>query len=219
MESGPSKIAEGIVYWLLPPACREEVIGDMRERNDGPARFLLEATHTIPSVVYSRIRRTTDVVVAMMEALSVYTALVMAARWLNPELLFRDYGFARLAIPTAVFLSAIILADAYSDPKRHTPLKALFGPILGFALAYALQLKHGLALPAAVLAWGGACGALIVSTLRLIYPPFTERPQEAKMPVFWQKLELLPPPFSLRMVLVPCLLFAAIVLYLLMGSW
>jgi hypothetical protein len=215
MESGPSKIAEALVYCLLPPACREEVLGDMRERNRSSAQYLVEAACTVPSVVYSRIHRTTDAVLTLMVALSTYTAFVMSARWLVPELLFREYGFARVAIPTAIFLVTIILADAYSNPKKRWPLKPLFGPILGLALTYAVELNHRWALPALVLAWGGAVSVLLVSTLRLTFPPVTERPQAAKIPGFWQKLELSPPSSSLKGALLPCAVLLAIILYLL----
>src|SRR5215831_15355703 len=94
-------------------------------------------TCTVPSVICSRIRRTTDAVLTLMVAVSMYTAFVMSAWWLDPALLFREYGFARVAIPPAIFLVAIILADAYSDPKNRWPLKPLFGPTLGLALSYA----------------------------------------------------------------------------------
>jgi hypothetical protein len=215
MESGPSKIAEAIVYWLLPPACREEVLGDMRERNLDSTQYFIEATHTIPSVIYSRIRRTTDAVLVLMEGVSLYTAFVMSAWWLDHELLFREYGFVRLAAPPAIVLAAIILADAYSDPKKRPRLKPLFGPTLGLVLIYAIELSHQWALPVSVLAWGGALGVLIVSTLRLTFPPITERPQVAKIPAFWHKLELSPPSFSLKSALLPCAVLLAIVLCLL----
>jgi hypothetical protein len=221
MESGPSQIAqvivEALVYWLLPPACREEVLGDMRERNRSSAQYLVEATVTVPCAIYSRIRRTADAVLTLMAALSIYTAFVMSARWLDPELLFREYGFARVAIPTAIFLVAIILADAYSDPKKRWPLKPLFGPIFGLALTYAVELNHRWSLPAPVLAWGGAVSVLLVSTLRLRFPPVTERPQIAKIPAFWQKLELSPPSFRLHSALLPCAVLLAIILYLLIS--
>jgi hypothetical protein len=216
MESGPSKIAEAFVHWLLPPACREEVLGDMRERNQRSAQYLVEATCTVPSVIYSRIRRTTDAVLTLMAAVSMYTAFVMSTWWLDPELPFREYGFAQVAIPPASFLVAIILADAYNDPKKRWPLKPLFGPTLGLALTYVVELNHRWALPASVLAWGGALSILLVSTLRLTFPPVTERPQAAKIPAFWQNLELSPLSFSLRNSLLPCAILAIIV-YLLIS--
>jgi hypothetical protein len=217
MESGPSKIAEFLVYWLLPPACREEVLGDMRERNRSSAQYLVEAIGTVPSVICSRIPRTTDAVLTLMVAVSMYTAFVMSAWWHAPELLFREYGYARVAIPPAIFLVAIILADAYSDPKRRTPLKPLFGPTLGLAVTYAVELNLRWALPASVLAWGGALSVLLVSTLRLIFPPVTERPQAAEIPAFWQKLELSPPSFTYKGALLPCAALLAIILYLLIS--
>ena len=215
MESGPPKVAESLVYFLLPPACREEVLGDMRERNPSSARYLIEAACTVPAVIGSRIRRTTDAVLTLMLAVSMYTAFVMSARWQAPELLLNESGYARLAIPPAIFLLAVILADAYSDPKKRTPLKPLWGPILGLVLTYAVELNHPWALPASVLAWGGALSLLLVSTLRLIFPPVTERPQAAKIPAFWQKLELSPPSFSLKNAVLPCAALLAIILYLL----
>jgi hypothetical protein len=214
MESGPPKIAETLVYWLLPPACREEILGDMRERNQSPAQYLIEAVSTVPSVIYSRILRTTDAVLALMEAISVYTAFVMSAWWLNRELLFREYGYARLAVPPVIFMATIILADAYSDPKKRWSLKPLFGPTLGFALAYVIELSPRGGLPVPVLSWGGAFSVLILSTMRLQFPPVTERPQAAKIPAFWQKLELSLPSFSLNSALLLCALLLAILLHL-----
>src|ERR1035438_8385062 len=128
----------------------------------------------------------------------------MTAWWWDDELLFREYGFARLAVPPAIVLAAIVLGDAYSDPKKRLPLKPLFGPTLGLVLIFAVELNHRWALPVSVLAWGGALGVLIVSTLRLTLPPITERPQVAKIPAFWQKLELSPSSFSLKSALLPC---------------
>jgi hypothetical protein len=217
MESGPSKIAETLVYWLLPPACREEVLGDMRERNQSSAQYLAEATCTLPSVIYSRILRTTDAGVTFITAVSVYTAFVMTAWRLDPDLLFRESGFAPVAIPPAIFLAAIILTDVYSDPKKRWPLKPLLGPTLGFALASAVELNHQWALPASVLAWGGALSVLLAWSLRLTFLPVTERPQTAKIPAFWHKLELSVPSFSVKTVLLPCAVLVAIILYLLMG--
>jgi hypothetical protein len=216
MESGPSKIAEDLVYWLIPPACREEILGDMRERNRSTSQYFVEATTTVPAVICSRIRRTTDAVLSLMLAASIYTAFVMSARWRAPELLLNEFGYARLAIPPVAFLVAMVLADAYSDPKKRWPLKPLLGPIIGLLLAYAVELNSRWALPEPVLAWGGALSVLLVSALRLIFPPVTERPQAAKIPAYWQKLEL-SPQLGLKSLLLPCVVLLAIVLCLLLS--
>ena len=216
MESGPSKVAETIVGYLLPPACREEILGDMRERYRSGLGYFVEALQVIPFVVYSRIGRTTDAVVAPMEVVSMYTAFVVVANWVDPTLISADSGLARLAIPSAVVLAVMSLADAYSDPQRRWPLKPLFAPTLGFAVAYIEQSMYvQWSLPASVFAWGSGTGLLFVSTLRVAFPPVTDRPQAANAPAFWQKLELAPFSLSRKSALVPCAILLAAILYLL----
>jgi hypothetical protein len=216
MESGPSKISEAIARWLVPPACREEVLGDMRERHQRLAPYLLEAAQVIPCVIYSRICRTTDAMVGLMEALSMYTTFVIAAWSLDRALLSDQRGFVRLAIPTAICLVATILGDAYSNPQKRWPLKPIAAPTLGFAFASIVQcmLKRW-ALPLPVFAWGSAVSLLLVATLRLIFPPVTDRPQAANIPAHWQKLELSPFSLDLRSVLLSCGVLLAVILYLL----
>ncbi len=216
MESGPSKMSEAIARWLVPPACREEVLGDMRERHQRLAPYLLEAAQVIPCVIYSRICRTTDAAVALMKALPMYTAFVIAAWSLDRALLSDQRGFTRLAIPTAICLAATILGDAYSNPQKRWPLKAVAAPTLGFAFAFIVQsmLKRW-ALPAPVFAWGSAVSLLLVATLRLVFPPVTDRPQVAKIPTYWQKLEILPLSLDLKSILLSCGVLLAVILFLL----
>ena len=216
MESGPSKVAETIAGWLLPPACREEILGDMRERYRSGLRYFLEAAYVIPCVVYSRIRRTTDAVLALMEVTSLYTTFVIAAASIDPALTLDRSGFARLAIPPVVVLATMALADAYSNPRRRWPLKPLIAPALGFAVAYLEQsMYRQWSLPAAVFAWGGAAGLLLVSALRLAFPSMADRPRAVNIPAFWQKQELVPLRLSPQSALVPCVILLAVILYLL----
>lgn len=213
MEPGPYKVIETVAAWLVPPACREEVLGDLRERNPDSWRYLLEAAHIIPSVVYSRIRRTTDAVVALAEAVSMYTAFIMAALWLDRAVLFGGVGFLRLAISPAIFLVATILADVYSDPKRRWPL---FGPMLGFALVYLAQsalaqsMLRQWALPESVFVWGSGISLMLISILRLLFPPVADRPLTSNAPAFWQKLEFAPLPLGLKGSLFPVALVVAV---------
>src|SRR5437016_2809889 len=46
MCSGPSKAAEAIVAVFVPPACREEVLGDLHERYSSPRQYALDALRT-----------------------------------------------------------------------------------------------------------------------------------------------------------------------------
>jgi hypothetical protein len=213
MESGPSKVAEICAGFLIPTACREEIVGDLRERYQSPARYFLEAAHIIPCVIYSRIRRTTDAVVALTEAASMYTAFAMSAWWLDRAVLFDEGGFVRLAIPPAIFLAAAILTDAYSDSKKRWRLKPLFGPMLGFALAYCAQtVFKQWGLPASVFAWGSGIGLVLISAFRLMFPPVADQPLPVDAPAFWQKLEFAPLPHWLRGALFPVAIVLVVIL-------
>ena len=131
MRSGPSKGAERAVGLLIPPACREEVLGDLHERYMGPSRYFADALTTVPLVILARIRRTTDASVALMEALVLYLAFVGAAKYRDDTLLESPWGLARLAIPSAVTLLFLALHDAYAGPGRRSTLN---GPVFAVDL-------------------------------------------------------------------------------------
>jgi hypothetical protein len=71
MRSEPSKIAEAIVAFFVPPACREQIVGDLHERYHSPRQYACDAFLTVPLVISSRIRRTTDAHVFMLQVLAI----------------------------------------------------------------------------------------------------------------------------------------------------
>jgi hypothetical protein len=79
-------------------------------------------------------------------------------------------------------VAALVLGDAYASPKSPSPLK----PILQSALAAAFTFLVELALaslnsawapPRSTLASGLGVGLVLVATLRLLFPPWTEPPK------------------------------------------
>lgn len=180
MESGPPKIIER----LIPPACREEVAGDLREESAG----WMQTIHALLCVIVSRVRRTADPVVLLMEGLTLYTTFVLTASSLDRPLLFDRAGFLRLAVPSVAMLLMLVLADAYSDPSKTSPLKPMLGVLLGAALTVG---AGTLVLPRPVALAGAGFGALLILPIRILFPPPTER-LAAKIPAFWQKVELSP---------------------------
>jgi hypothetical protein len=212
MGSGPHKVIERVAGVLIPIACREEILGDMRQRHQSTGSYVLEAVHTIPCVIYSRIRRTTDAVLAVAEGCSMLTAFVMAAWLLERGSIADQGGLLRLAIPAAVVLVMTILADAYSDPRHRWALKPLVGPAVGGGLAYILQSMLGeWALPPSVFLWGSAMSLLLLCALRLMFPPIADRPQTVNIPAFWQKLELSPPSAHINSALLPAAILIAMI--------
>lgn len=202
MEPRPSKVTETLVGILIPPACREYVLGDLHERYENPAQYFTDAVCTLPLVIVSRIRRTSDPVVLLMEGFALYVSFLCAALWMDRSLLFQDWGLLRIGIPPALALFTLMLVDAYARPEKRWPLKPLFGAVLAIAVAFVSQ-----ALPQRVMIPGISMGLLLLSTLRMLFPPVTDRPQNASVPAFWQKQELAPIKFPAAIAALAAVLY------------
>jgi len=192
MNSGPSKTSEAIVAVFVPPACREEVLGDLHERYSSSRQYGLDAVRTIPLVIISRIRRTADPQVLLMQALALYASFLGAA-WLKDKTFLSDqWGLLRLAIPAGMAMLGLILEDAYAKPGRRSPLKLARGPVLGLGLALASQgmfriSNPDLALPTWITFYGCALSLLLSSAVRMLFPPVSDQLQGANVPADWLK--------------------------------
>lgn len=178
---------------FIPPACREEVLGDLRERstlmNGGAQLFLYDALRTVPFVILSRVQRTTDSVVLLMEAFCCYVSYLAAAWVLSPSLIAKREGLLLLAIPCGVALVMLMLADAYANPRKRSQLRPVLAVALAFVAVFAVHLAHPL-LPNAIMAIGSGMSMLFLVVLRMLFPPLADRPQQAQGPAFWQKQEI-----------------------------
>ena len=186
----PPRKLERLIGLFIPPACREEVLGDLHERYTGRARYLADALCAVPLVIVSRIRRTTDAQVLLMEAFVLMLSLLGAARYKDTTFLTKRWGLLRLAIPAAMALLGLMLDDAYARPGARWPLKAVRAPLFGLGMACLSQavLSVGnpeLTLPRWILWCGGGLGLLLASTVRLLFPPLADRAQGAHGPAFW----------------------------------
>lgn len=182
MSPGPPKPIERLVAILIPPACREHVAGDLRERYTATGPYIAESIVTIPFVVYSRIRRTTDSGVLLLEALALYLALFASAWTFDRPFLYSDYGLLLLSIPAAFTLVALIFIDAYASPGKHSPLKPILDAALAIGIGFLgeallLTVDRDWLLPRWTLIGGMGTALVIIATLRLLFPPWTEPPK------------------------------------------
>ena len=164
MRRGPSRPVEALVAILLPPASREEVLGDFRELYRSPAQYAFLALRTVPLVILSRIRRTADPALLLLQALVLYLAFVGAA-WPLAD----ASELPQLAIPAVIALLGMILEDAYARPEQRSGVKLVRGPVIGILLAFALSRM----VPLWVLLDGCGMGLLLSSAVRLLFPPGT----------------------------------------------
>ena len=190
MHSGPSKTAEAVLAVLLPPACREEVLGDLHEQYSSPTQYAFDALRTVPLVIVSRIRRTADLQVLLIQAFALYLSFVGSA-WFKDEALLREpWGFLRLAIPAGTALLGLVVADAYAKPGRRSlpGLATLFG--LAFAAVSQSVLwaaNPELAVPRWIMFAGCAMSLLLSSAIRMSFPSTADQLQGANEPALWLK--------------------------------
>lgn len=110
-DAGKNGFAHRLVRWLTPPANREEFLGDLAERDLPTGRYVREALRALPFLVFSRIRRTTNPVGAL-----VIGAFMWFAMFWGPQ---QPHPLAGL-IPTLVVLAAFALCDAYRSPAAFS---------------------------------------------------------------------------------------------------
>ena len=168
MEPSPPKIIEAAVELLLPPACRESVLGDLCESYTSPIRYLRDAILTVPLVIVSRIRRTTDAGLLLLEAFALYLCFATPARFLNGRVFLNQHNaYVRLALPVLIALLALVLADAYTSTEKRmikTPAAAFCAIWLQFAVT-----STSWAVPLRLMLFGSYAGVLMVAGLRAVF--------------------------------------------------
>ena len=120
-----------------------------------------------------------------METFGLYASF-LAAAWKLDQMpfLLEQRGLLRLAIPTAATLVALILEDAYASPGKRSPLMPILEAALGVGFAFLSQtallvLNQEWAVPLWIMICGGGMSVLLVSTLRMLFPPDSKRPRGA----------------------------------------
>jgi hypothetical protein len=174
VEARPPVLIEKAVGLLLPPACREEILGDLHERYRSLRQYLFDAARIIPLAVKGQIRRTFDRLLLAMIGFALY--LVFRPR--------RPVGLGdvlSLAIPMGIALLAFALCDAYARPKAESreteDVEAAFDADLGravlsaaLAMAAAVLADRGLAMLGAPDAWHGLDGSDVAGGFLLTLP-------------------------------------------------
>ena len=178
----PPKTLEKIVAMLTPPARREEFMGDLYERYRSPLHYLSDAWFGVPCVIYSQVRRTANPGVLLLDALLLYLSFFEAAWQMDREFLYTPLAMIKLAIPAAVAVIGLMLADAYARPGRRSPLRPFVHAVVGIgiaAFAQAALRASGLpiALPWWIAAAGFALGVVGVSMIGMLFPPDDRTPR------------------------------------------
>ncbi len=177
----PPEALEAIVGLFVPPACREEVLGDLHEQYRGTVSYVLGALRAVPFVIVSRIRRTTGAEVLAMEALLLYASFVAAAWYTDSTLLTAQWGLLELAVPVMFALLLLMLDDAWV-PQGQSPLQLIRG--LAIAIIFGCFCER-VFLPAWLNFRAACLGLLLVSPVRVLFRPGTQLTHAAAGPAAW----------------------------------
>jgi hypothetical protein len=182
----PPELAEDLVGWFLPPACREEVLGDLWESCKNPVQYTISALAVVPRVVVSQIRRNTDVWIFLLTTCGVCYSV--AAGVFNLSLEGDPNGILRLAIPVVPAVLILLIRNGFAsleDRRRRAitlditvamGVAALTQLILLASFRSDLMLSRWCPTGGTVLAW------LFIILLRAIFPP------GAKLPTTYRSL-------------------------------
>jgi hypothetical protein len=105
VETRPPKVIERVVQLLMPPASGEHVLGDLSERYVSPRQYLADALRTLPFVVLSRVRRTSN---PPLDTAAVAMLWFWGVIWGSGDHLWLAAGIAAF-----VAISVLILRPAY----------------------------------------------------------------------------------------------------------
>ncbi|HEY2383196.1 MAG TPA: hypothetical protein VGK48_18635 [Terriglobia bacterium] len=171
METHPPKLIEALVERLVPPACRENVMGDWDEKYTSPAGYILRVVSDLPFVVASQIRRTFHAALFFSQAAALYIAFA-GSSLLVPRYLYDDSRLLPLTIVIGAVLFALVCRDAYANREEHPDDRARRDPVFAIGTGLICELLlfvlggSSLVLPFWILIAGSAAGLLMVYMLR-----------------------------------------------------
>jgi hypothetical protein len=168
---GPSQRLEAVVALLTPPARREEVLGDLHERYASITQYLADTLRTVPLVVLSQIRRTTDPGLLLLEALALYFSYFAGGAQSSSLMAHAQPGILAATLPVIGGLLSLSVVDAYMEKSpRRAFLGASFAAI-GYALVEAAipVFYSGFERSPWIYLRSGVVAVIVLSSLRLVY--------------------------------------------------
>jgi hypothetical protein len=190
LETRPPVLIDAVVRTLIPPACREHVVGDLWERYRSPWQFALDAARTIPFVVASQVRRTSSASSVVIHAFLLFVSLGAGARRLWPAVMaacgallafvVRDayrrvvsVSLAQVGVDLLFGVAGVLgsqVIAALVVPDQILPLRAYAVGLAGLGVVFLLRLQNP--------------GLGVVSRPTLTRPPATREALVAEIRLF-----------------------------------
>jgi hypothetical protein len=179
MITRPPELAENLVGWFLPPACREEVLGDLCESYRNVPQYAISAATVVPRVILSQIRRNTGAWIFLLTACGICYSVAAGA--FNLTLENNPRALLRLAIPIVPAVLILLIRNGFAalEDRRQRAITLDIVAAMGVAALTQLGLlafRSDLILPRWCPSGDSALAWLLIIVLRAIFPP------EAKLP-------------------------------------
>jgi hypothetical protein len=131
------ELAEDLVGWLLPPACREEVLGDLWESCKNPVQYTMNALAVVPRVIFSQIRRNTDSWVFLLTACGIAYSFSSGSASPSPHL---AHPLLRLAIPSIPAILTLVIRNGYASAEERRQRAITVDIVIAIGVAALTQL-------------------------------------------------------------------------------
>jgi hypothetical protein len=170
---------EDLVALFVPPACREEVLGDLCESCKNPAEYTMSALAVVPRVIFSQIRRNTDSLVFLLTACAIAYSFIAGSAGLAPDSV---NPFLRLAIPTVPALLSLLICNGFAPLEARRQHAITFDVVVAMAAASITQIillatfQNNLMLRGWWPSEGTALSWFSIIMLRAIFPPGAKLP-------------------------------------------
>jgi hypothetical protein len=111
---------------LLPPGCREHVLGDLQERYRSPLGYLADAAGAVPAAIFGEILRVTPPPFILLEAILVYTSFFAAAVYSRAMGPFWMHATpSQLAAMTGLVMMGSLWRDSREQPPAWGAIRAV----------------------------------------------------------------------------------------------
>ena len=175
MMAHPPELAEDLVGWLLPPACREEVLGDLCESYENVLQYALSAATVIPRVIFSQIRRNTAAWIFLITTCGICYSVADGV--VNLSLEGDPRALLRLAIPVVPAILILLISNGFAalEDRRRRAITLDITAAMGVAALTQLILlgafRPDLMLPRWCPSEGSVLAWLFIILMRAIFPP------------------------------------------------
>jgi hypothetical protein len=172
LETRPPVLIDAVVRMLIPPPCREHVVGDLWERYRSPLGYVLDAARTVPFVIVSQIRRTSRPGLVVLNAFVFFVAFGAASG-----------GLRRASVPVVAAVLGLVLRDAYKSTVSLSVGQVARDVAVGVVCVGISQLLLTLTWPYLLLPPRGVLAAVasfgMAFLLRLQNPGLGNQPRQA----------------------------------------